>query len=67
LGERVCRDLAECAGTMAAQRQRVYRRIQELSAGAGGETGEAAGYLESVFTRPEQLLGGPGAAELDDE
>ncbi len=57
-GQRVCADRAQCARTMAGQRQRVYRRIQELST-TGGPAGEAGAYLETVFTHPDQMLGGP--------
>jgi hypothetical protein len=54
LGERVCADLGECRRVMAAERRRVFARIQELAA-QGDET---AAYLAEEFTRPEQLLGG---------
>src|SRR5262249_46219190 len=40
---------------MGAERQQIWQRINELAA-AGDET---AAYLAGVFTRPEQLLGGP--------
>ena len=56
LGKRTCADLAECRRVLAAERQRVFRRISEMAAG-GDETGA---YLESEFTSPEQLLGGGG-------
>jgi hypothetical protein len=65
-GQRLCADPDECARTVAAERRRVFRRIQELST-TDGDVGEAAGYLESVFTNPDQLLGGPGTPERDDE
>ncbi|HEU4425926.1 MAG TPA: hypothetical protein VFR67_25590 [Pilimelia sp.] len=40
-GQRVCADPQECARTLAAQRRRLFRRIQELSttAGAAGVRG----------------------------
>jgi hypothetical protein len=60
-GQRVCADPQECARTLAAERRRVFRRIQELSA-TDGAAGEAGAYLETVFTNPDQLLGGPGEA-----
>lgn len=43
---------AECAHSMAAERERAYNKIQELAA-AGDET---AIYLASQFTSPDQLL-----------
>jgi hypothetical protein len=64
-GKRVCTDPHECARTLAAERRRVFRRIQELST-TDGEPGEAAAYLEGVFTHPDQLLGGPGATSKAD-
>ena len=54
LGKRVCADLDECRRSMRDQRQRVFRRINELAA-RGHEDAE---YLAGEFTRPEQLLGG---------
>jgi hypothetical protein len=45
----------------AAARRRVFRRIQELSA-TDVPAAEAGAYLETVFTHPDQLLGGPGEA-----
>jgi hypothetical protein len=54
LGSRACADLAECRERMAAERQRVFARIQELAAD-GDETGI---YLAEQFTSPEDLLGG---------
>lgn len=42
---------------MAAERQRVFRRISELAA----EGDPAAGFLEGQFANPDQLLGGEGA------
>lgn len=61
LGGRVCADPGECHRAIAAERQRVFRRIQELAA-SGDET---AAYLAGEFTRPEQLLGGSGQDEED--
>jgi hypothetical protein len=60
-GQRVCADPADCARTLATERRRVFRRIQELSTTAGS-AGEADAYLESVFSSPDQLLGGRGEA-----
>jgi len=54
LGKRTCADLGECRRVMAAERRRVFRRINELAAG-GDET---AAFLAEEFTRPGQLLGG---------
>jgi hypothetical protein len=51
---------------VAAERRRVFRKIQELSA-TDGAAGEAGAYLETVFTNPDQLLGGPGTPEPGDE
>jgi hypothetical protein len=53
-GTRVCGDQGECRRVMAAERQRVFRRIGELAA-SGNET---AAFLEAEFSSPEQLLGG---------
>lgn len=53
-GERVCLSRVECAATMAQERRRLYRCIQEQAA-AGDPV--AAG-LAAEFTRPEQLLSG---------
>lgn len=60
-GKRVCGSRDECSQTMAAERGRVFRRINELA--AGGD--EAAGYLEQQFSRPGQLLGGGEDQEQD--
>jgi hypothetical protein len=54
LHKRVCADLDECRRVVAAERRRVFRRINELAA-SGDETGI---YLAGEFTGPEQLLGG---------
>ena len=54
LNERVCSSPEECHTKMAAERQRVFRRISELSA-AGDPT---AAYLEGEFSKPDQMLGG---------
>ncbi len=53
-GQRRCADSQECARTMDAERKRVFRRIQELST----TQGSVGAYLETVFTSPDQLLGG---------
>lgn len=53
-GERVCEDLIECRGKMAAERRRVFERINDLAA-AGDETAQ---YLAQEFSSPDQLLGG---------
>ena len=53
-GERECADLDECHRAMAEERQRVFRRMNELA--ARGD--EAATHLAGEFTHPEQLLGG---------
>jgi hypothetical protein len=54
---RVCASQAACSETMAAERQRVWRRINELAAG-GDATGE---FLAGEFTDPGQILGGGDA------
>jgi hypothetical protein len=50
-----CASPAVCARVMAAERQRVFRCIQEGAAG-GDET---MVYLAGEFASPDQLLGGP--------
>ncbi|WP_433574175.1 hypothetical protein [Nocardia brasiliensis] len=57
-----CTDAEECGRLMAAQRQQLLARINEMAA-HGDETGA---YLASQFTHPEQLLGGR-LAPADDE
>lgn len=61
LHERVCSSPEECGANMAAERQRVFRRINELSA-AGDPT---AAYLEGEFTNPGQMLGGGEGTETE--
>lgn len=53
-GERTCADQDECHRAMAAERQRVFRRMNELAA-AGDEAGTL---LSEEITHPEQMLGG---------
>ncbi len=53
-GERACASQAECHEVMTAERQRVFRRIQE---GAAAGSPDMA-YLAGEFTSPGQLLGG---------
>jgi hypothetical protein len=53
-GERICDGLDDCRRVMAAERRRVFQRIQELAA-RGDWT---AAWLAKEFTSPEQLLGG---------
>ena len=60
-GQRHCSAPQQCAETVDAERKRIFRRVQELSA-AGGPHGEAYAYLESVFASPEDLLAGPATA-----
>ena len=55
LGARVCADAAECAGTMAAERRRLFQRINELAA-AGDDPTFAE--LADEFGGPDELLGG---------
>ena len=62
LNTRVCTSHAECAEAMTAERQRVFRRIQDGA--ARGEPDMA--YLAGEFSSPEQLLGGGQAGEGDD-
>jgi hypothetical protein len=47
-----CSSREACAAGMAAERRRVFQRIQELAAG-GDETGR---FLAETFTNPDQLL-----------
>ena len=54
LGKRVCASQAACRDVMAAERRRVFRRIQEGA--ADGQPDMA--YLAEEFSDPEQLLGG---------
>ena len=56
LGKRVCGSRDECRETMAAERLRVFRRINERA--AQGDPDMA--YLAEEFTDPSQLLGGGG-------
>lgn len=56
LGKRVCGSLDECRATVAAERQRVFRQINERA--AQGHPDMA--YLAETFTDPRQLLGGDG-------
>lgn len=54
-----CTTEPQCLSRMESERQRVFRRINELAA-AGNPTGE---FLEGEFTSPDQLLNadrGPG-------
>jgi hypothetical protein len=44
----------------------VFRRIQELST-IDGAAGEPGAYLATVFTNPDQLLGGPEEAPAEAE
>jgi len=53
-GARACASPQMCRETMAAERQRVWQRINELAAG-----GDPVGaYLAEEFTDPGQILGG---------
>lgn len=56
LGKRACPSLEDCRKVMAAERQRVFSRIQEMAA-AGDEAGV---YLAGEFSEPGQILGGDG-------
>ena len=53
-GERVCASPGICHLVMAAERRRVFQRIQELAA----QGDPAAADLAETFTSPDQLLGG---------
>jgi hypothetical protein len=58
-GKRVCASLTGCREKMAAERLRVWQRIQ-----AGAARGEPdMVYLAGEFSGPEQLLGGPDGSE----
>lgn len=58
-GRRTCSDPVDCHARMAVERRRVYSRIHDLAA----DGNEACVYLASVFTDPEQILGGAQADE----
>lgn len=63
LGKRVCASLDECREVMAAERQRVFSRIQELA-----EAGDPVGVdLAETFTDPSQILGGAAADDGTEE
>lgn len=62
LGKRACASPDECHQVMAAERQRVFDRIQEGA--AAGDPDMA--YLAGEFTSPEQILGG-GTGEARSE
>lgn len=51
-GQRICASRAECKEAMASERQRVFRRINELA--AGGDPDFAA--LDAEFASPDELL-----------
>jgi hypothetical protein len=53
-GERSCASLAECREVIAAERQRVFQRINELAANGDPD----AAYLADEFPDPGKLLGG---------
>lgn len=56
-GARVCASPQVCSETMAAERQRVWQRINEMAAD-GDPTGE---FLAGEFTDPGQIFGGGDA------
>ena len=62
-GERVCASQDECRDAMAAERQRVFHRIQELAA-AGDPVGVD---LAEAFTDPSQILGGGQGEDGSDD
>jgi hypothetical protein len=53
-GQRGCLTQAVCRQLMAYERQRLFRRMNEMAA-HGNET---AAFLAEEFARPEQILGG---------
>jgi len=56
LGKRSCASLEDCRRVMAAERRRVFSRIQEMAA-----DGDPVGvYLAGEFREPGQILGGEG-------
>lgn len=59
-GERACDSPARCSEVMHAERQQLFRRINELSAADGGSHAELYAALERDFANPEHLLGGDG-------
>lgn len=54
LHERVCADRDVCHRTMVAQRQRVFRRMNELAASGSPWAAD----LAQEFASPERILGG---------
>lgn len=65
-GARNCATAEECAASMAAERQLVFQRINELAARNPGD--QTWAYLSETFTSPGQLLGGgdPPPPDQDD-
>ena len=61
MGQRVCRDQAECSELLAGERVRIWEQIRRLAA-AGDPVGIE---LAAVFEHPDQVLGGCAAADLD--
>lgn len=58
-GQRDCASLHECRRRMTAERQRVFRRINEMAA-HGDKLGE---HLASEFSHPAQVLDGETESE----
>ena len=56
---RACATRDECGRTVAAQRQRMFHRMNELAA-AGDQVGT---YLADQVTSPDQIFNGDGAAK----
>jgi len=55
LGQRVCGSPDECKAVMTAERQRIYRRVNELAACSDDPTWAD---LAETFGTPERILGG---------
>lgn len=65
-GTRNCGTAEECAASVAAARQVLFQRMNELAAHNDGD--ETWQYLAETFTSPGQLLGGgdPPPPDPDD-
>lgn len=61
-GPRRCGSLDECAEIMAAQRSRVFSRINELAVDGGKHT-QVYRYLAEEIPTPGSILGGPDSED----
>ncbi|WP_306358661.1 MULTISPECIES: hypothetical protein [unclassified Nocardia] len=62
LHERVCRDQQQCHQTVAAERARIFQRINERAA----DGDPVMRYLAEELARPDQILGGDSDTSEDD-